>query len=520
MNYIDQLKFYEICTGGIEEKPCTFGFLRVFKVICYQKRFEEFLKKSGNLKLFMEKPMLQEYIEEVKIFQKRKSIYPASLLFYLLSNELYTIEEIIEHLKEEYFTSVQKKYLKSLGKKKSNKLYKRKFYYKETTKSFTKEELILYIKNKTVNSKSIVEAECCYHLCSSSAVMMTDFTKRENNINQKTYTTLESNALDKIFSFLDLSYDKKLSLKVIEKATKQELLYTKNELLWTIYKSKYPFELTILKDSVKEYFDHKIRLEKKLNAELLLVALPSKLTPVGKNFLKEIMQEMNKLLKNSNLLEKIFDIASNSEPLVSDYEIKARELVYKVRFEGNEKKAHENQIKLLNEFSSFDYDNFDNWFKQAEEDAEKKEYIENSDLLDSYNKLLRKAENAVREEHELPRVGEGWISETELFYMVKEYLYEKFEVLHGESPKFLGRQHLDIYIPKLLLAIEYQGAQHYEPVEFFGGEEAFEKSQERDQRKKKLCEKNNVKLLYVKKGYNFKELTSKIEERIKELFKA
>lgn len=36
-----------------------------------------------------------------------------------------------------------------------------------------------------------------------------------------------------------------------------------------------------------------------------------------------------------------------------------------------------------------------------------------------------------------------------------------------------------------------------EPVKFFGGQEAFIKNQERDQRKKKLCEENGVKLLFV-----------------------
>ena len=66
-----------------------------------------------------------------------------------------------------------------------------------------------------------------------------------------------------------------------------------------------------------------------------------------------------------------------------------------------------------------------------------------------------------------------------------------------QNQKWLGRQHLDIYIPELKIAVEYQGRQHSEPVEFFGGQEAFEKNLERDARKKRLCDENGVNLLYV-----------------------
>ena len=45
---------------------------------------------------------------------------------------------------------------------------------------------------------------------------------------------------------------------------------------------------------------------------------------------------------------------------------------------------------------------------------------------------------------------------------------------------------LDIYIPDLKLAIEYDGIQHFKPIEFWGGKEAFEKQQQRDQLKNKL----------------------------------
>ena len=55
----------------------------------------------------------------------------------------------------------------------------------------------------------------------------------------------------------------------------------------------------------------------------------------------------------------------------------------------------------------------------------------------------------------------------------------------------------DFYLPKLNVAIEYQGQQHYEPVEFFGGQEYLEYVQYHDQIKSDYCAKNNIRLICV-----------------------
>ena len=54
---------------------------------------------------------------------------------------------------------------------------------------------------------------------------------------------------------------------------------------------------------------------------------------------------------------------------------------------------------------------------------------------------------------------------------------------------------LDMYIPSLRTAIEYQGVQHYVPVDFFGGQEALEQRQALDLQKRALCEQNGVRLI-------------------------
>lgn len=76
----------------------------------------------------------------------------------------------------------------------------------------------------------------------------------------------------------------------------------------------------------------------------------------------------------------------------------------------------------------------------------------------------------------------------------------------------MGQQHLDVYIPELQIAFEYQGIQHSKPVDFFGGEEAFVKTKERDERKSLLCKKNNVKLFFVLPDYEFEELILEIKK--------
>lgn len=62
--------------------------------------------------------------------------------------------------------------------------------------------------------------------------------------------------------------------------------------------------------------------------------------------------------------------------------------------------------------------------------------------------------------------------------------------------KWLGRQSLDFYLPQYNIAIECQGEQHFISSEYFGGEEMFQKQQERDKRKLNLCQENNIKIIY------------------------
>lgn len=125
--------------------------------------------------------------------------------------------------------------------------------------------------------------------------------------------------------------------------------------------------------------------------------------------------------------------------------------------------------------------------------------------------LLREAENKLRLKIGAKHIGEGYINETALYYKIKEH-FQDIKVLQHGRPDFLGRQHYDIWLTELKIAIEYHGEQHDRAIDFFVGDEAYKKNVERDQLKKQKSLLNNVTLLEVRKGYNLEDLFRRIEE--------
>lgn len=123
--------------------------------------------------------------------------------------------------------------------------------------------------------------------------------------------------------------------------------------------------------------------------------------------------------------------------------------------------------------------------------------------------IARGAENMVREDAGIPRVGEGWVSETKLFYEICD-AFPDLTVQQHASPPWLGRQHLDVYIPELAVAVEYQGPQHDRPVDFFGGLKAYEATKKRDARKRRLCNRHGINLIYVRPGYELSRVEAAI----------
>ena len=72
------------------------------------------------------------------------------------------------------------------------------------------------------------------------------------------------------------------------------------------------------------------------------------------------------------------------------------------------------------------------------------------------------------------------------------------------------KQFFDFYLPDYKIAIEYNGKQHYEPIEFFGGEKAFKLNQARDQAKRDYCAENSITLLELPYTLTDQEVKEKI----------
>lgn len=145
-------------------------------------------------------------------------------------------------------------------------------------------------------------------------------------------------------------------------------------------------------------------------------------------------------------------------------------------------------------------------------------YVENI-LLQTFSVLVYHYQNEFRVSRNIPKIGEGWVSETDLYYKLKEH-FKTEKVIHHGKPKWLGRQHIDIWFPKHNIGIEYQGLQHDKAIDFFGGKASFVKNQERDLRKKELFVKNNAHLIEVRKGYDVQSLINQINSIIGVGFKA
>ena len=84
---------------------------------------------------------------------------------------------------------------------------------------------------------------------------------------------------------------------------------------------------------------------------------------------------------------------------------------------------------------------------------------------------------------------------------VRQYL-QSHNIQFEEQKKFNNCKYkkllpFDFYIPNINTCIEYDGQQHFGPVDCFGGDEGFNLVQKRDNIKTQFCANNNIKLLRI-----------------------
>jgi len=122
-----------------------------------------------------------------------------------------------------------------------------------------------------------------------------------------------------------------------------------------------------------------------------------------------------------------------------------------------------------------------------------------NELWKKFQKQNRKVwkiiENEVRRKFKHKKIGDAWTSETILYHIICS-LFPNYNIYRHYRPDFLEGLELDIYIEELKIGVEYQGIQHYEPISYWGSEEAFEKLQKRDMKKQTLAKLNGIPIVY------------------------
>lgn len=155
-------------------------------------------------------------------------------------------------------------------------------------------------------------------------------------------------------------------------------------------------------------------------------------------------------------------------------------------------------------------------FKDIQYKYTEKQIKEKHNIVKEYckriNIKLRTIENQYRLDKGFNIVG-SLVNESILFKKIKEH-FKEYRVISQGSPSWLSPQRLDIYFPDLNIAIEYQGAQHFKPIEYYGGIEGFKRTIERDNRKRYLCKRNKCQLLEVLPNYDFEMVKSQIQSMI------
>ena len=93
---------------------------------------------------------------------------------------------------------------------------------------------------------------------------------------------------------------------------------------------------------------------------------------------------------------------------------------------------------------------------------------------------------------------------------VEQYLQSKnisfqqqYSIHVPENIRSSKRIYVDFYIEALNTIIEYNGKQHYIPIEHFGGQLAFNSQKKRDNYLRQYCLDNKIRLIELPDGISF-----------------
>jgi hypothetical protein len=110
------------------------------------------------------------------------------------------------------------------------------------------------------------------------------------------------------------------------------------------------------------------------------------------------------------------------------------------------------------------------------------------------NNAHKAIENELRVIFDFP-IGKKLLQETIVYNLVK-MIYPNDEIIRHYRGRELERLEIDIYIPSVKLGIEFQGKQHTKSIAFFGGDNGLKSQQKRDKKKKTICKKLGITLVF------------------------
>ena len=99
-------------------------------------------------------------------------------------------------------------------------------------------------------------------------------------------------------------------------------------------------------------------------------------------------------------------------------------------------------------------------------------------------------------------------------------LFKKYNIEFETQKTFNGCKNIrcllfDFYLPMYNICIEFDGRQHFESIEYWGGDEKLIYTKNNDKIKTKYCLENNIILIRIKYDITFKNMEEIVENIIK-----
>lgn len=100
---------------------------------------------------------------------------------------------------------------------------------------------------------------------------------------------------------------------------------------------------------------------------------------------------------------------------------------------------------------------------------------------------------------------------------VSKYLIDS-NISYQKQKSFDGcvyhnKMQFDFFIPSKNVCIEYDGVQHFKPIDYFGGEESLKLQKDKDVIKNNFCRENNIKLIRIP-YYSYRDIEKILEKEL------